>query len=96
MPEAGQIGNLQLVVSNNAEHEREYSTFIAGLFRYLCALEASQDLRPKNSHNWVRTTLIITGDTCVSTGTPRQRRSYRRASRTPLPDRRGFSLPWAR
>jgi len=45
----GQIGDLQVVVSNNAEHEREYSAFVAQLFQDLFALRASQRTRPKNA-----------------------------------------------
>lgn len=45
----GQISDMQVVVSNNAEREREYSIFVARLFRDLFALKAPRRTRPKNA-----------------------------------------------
>jgi len=45
----GQISDLQVTISNNAQHEREYSTLVAQLFQDLFALRASQRTRRKNA-----------------------------------------------
>jgi transposase-like protein len=55
----GQISDLQVVVSNHAEHERQYSAFVAQLFYDLFALEASLDLRPKNTLNVVVSSIAL-------------------------------------
>jgi hypothetical protein len=55
----GQISSLQVIVSNHAEREREYNAFVGELVHDLFALEASQNLRPKNSLNVVVSSIAL-------------------------------------